>query len=209
MDRLSQRLLRGFLHRFVGEEVSAESKLAMRMTSNQNSLLMRTVLNIIATMGFLSSIISAFAQDETYKDPAFTFSHPAGWTKLSSSTPDSLSFSDPTGSLHLTVSVMNYNTSVTGQALRDAFERVIQHRMDAEKKFMAASDPLEHSSTEAIPDGYQSHFHGYESAKNRRFTGLLLMAKGTMLCFYIEGTNKTEAELKAVSDVIFSKVKLR
>jgi hypothetical protein len=163
--------------------------------------------HFIIAMGFLSSLFSARAQPEIYTDPAFTFTHPKGWSKLPASTPDCLVFRDSTGAMQLTVLVMRYNSAAARG--RQDFDRILQHRMNAEKKVLAASDSLEGLPVETFSDGYQARFRGFEAKTSRSFKGLLLMARGYILNFYLEGPDKTEEELKKTADVVFADIKLR
>jgi hypothetical protein len=166
---------------------------------------MRIVRSTLLAFGLVAT---ASAAPLKYSDADVSLTCPDGWVKLERSRPDRLLFRDPTGSYQFTVSVMIYKTSTDTTKMRAAFDRMVELRVQNERRELASGEEVKLSEVTTIDGGCSVEFFGEEKAHARRFHGKLIMVRGRVVTAYLEGLGKPESEMSSTARTLLATVEM-
>jgi hypothetical protein len=166
---------------------------------------MRAICTVYLAFGLAATIGAAPLK---YSDSDVSFTCPDGWVKLERSRPDTLLFRDSTGGYQLTVSVMTYKTGTDAKETRAAFDRMVELRIQGEKRELASGEEVKFSEVTPTDAGYSVEFFGEEKAHARRFHGKLIMIRGRVVTAYLEGLARSESEMSATARSLPATVKI-
>ncbi len=130
---------------------------------------------------------------------------PQGWRKLDGSTGDRLLFQERSGSYQLTVTVLTF---ARGRESRESFERILQHRIDAERSVLATPQDVKQGPITNYGSGFACDFSGMDLPARRTFAGRVLMAEGLILVAYLEGLGKTPTEFSTMRAAVLESVNI-
>jgi hypothetical protein len=148
----------------------------------------------------LGAISMATASTFDYSDSDLAFKLPGDWKKLEHSTPDKLVFRHATEMFQVTVSVMTYKSDTVQ---KKDFERILEHRITAEKRGLSPKDSVTQAEIKEIVGGYSAEFSGVENNSGRRFSGKLVMKSRRIVVAYLEGIKKSEEQVSTLKKVLF------
>jgi hypothetical protein len=164
---------------------------------------MKIKRSILALFGAASI---AAASNFNYSDSGLAFSLPGDWKKLERSTPDKLVFRHNTELFQVTVSVLNYKAETVEKKV---FEKLLEDRINAEKRELSPNDSITQSEIKQIEGGYSVEFSGFDSAHERRFAGKLMMKSGLIVVVYLEGIKKSADEMSPITKVLFESLTIK
>lgn len=152
----------------------------------------------------LASLVAANSATTDFSTGPIEIHLPHGWAKVESAG-DRATFRDPTGLYQLTVSVMGYKVGAEKQG---DFERIVQHRLNAERTTLASDDQIAQDRITRYRSGSACEFHGTDKRTGRMFAGRMMMADGIILTAYLEGLRKMPQEFASTSGTILPAVNI-
>lgn len=139
---------------------------------------------------------------QVFRHKDFDFLIPTDWNFLEGeSQPDNVVFQSPEGNDRLMISILCLDTSMSTEELKTAFERIVEHRRNAEKEIQPAPNLTNYQITEN--DGYIYTKWGswISSEKMRGFT-LITLEKNKIYTLFLESFGTNDEHLNKTADLV-------
>jgi hypothetical protein len=124
-----------------------------------------------------------FRSRPTFEDSDIALTLPGKWTRSENSRPDLLIFREASGQRQLSVSVLSLGKP---EESHQAVQSLYSHRVDAERRELAAGDPIIAEGVQVTEGKPLGVFSGVQKASSRFFTGYVTAAGAQAVVLYLE-----------------------